>query len=54
MIDNTLNDLEKLEQASDLIEEVFTQYQNGEIGTQLASASSCIETAIFNLIRGLK
>ena len=45
-LDN-LTDMEKLETASNLIADVFFQYQQGEIGTQLASADSCIQTAIF-------
>ena len=46
---DNLTDLQKLETASTLIAEVFFQYQTGNIGTQLASADSCLDAAI-NLI----
>lgn len=47
-----LTDIQKLELASSLIGDVFFQYQSGNVGTQLASADSCLDLAI-QLIEGV-
>jgi len=41
-----INDIQKLEKAQDLLSEVFFHNQMNEIGTQLASADSCLSQAL--------